>query len=278
VLRTTARASNVTVILFGATLSVVLAYALATELFARNSPTVLYGDACDRIRESPTVKAHLPGTLSFHTTPPTLVPTRHRNRHPQSHLAVDSNGVEHLLIHFWITSSHLTNAQKPTQSWLQTLQDEWDVEWSWEHAQEIGRYLKRNALDTWESVKQAVALVSGIPIQSTPPQAPLLTTTTQQGVEEERKAESGSWVFFGLFRNLKLKGGMSKSNNPSTSVATTQWDTAEVHVDLAKDGSGVFQYRYLLVDLPSSRVRRPTRLVVKSGPNFSERDGIFMWQ
>jgi len=55
VLRTTARASNLTVILFGATLSVVLAYALATELFARNSPTVLYSDACDRIRDSPAV-------------------------------------------------------------------------------------------------------------------------------------------------------------------------------------------------------------------------------
>lgn len=58
----------------------------------------------------------------------------------------------------------------------------------------------------------------------------------------------------------------------------------------------MFQYRYLLVDLPSgpessgtmhvltnylqtdSRVRRPTRLVVESGHNFSERDGIFMWQ
>lgn len=55
VLRTTARASNLTVILFGATLSVVLSYALATELFARNSPTVLYGDACDRIRDSSAV-------------------------------------------------------------------------------------------------------------------------------------------------------------------------------------------------------------------------------
>lgn len=56
VLRTTARASNLTVILIGATLSVVLTYALATELFAKNSPTVLYGDACDRIKGSEAVR------------------------------------------------------------------------------------------------------------------------------------------------------------------------------------------------------------------------------
>jgi mitochondrial import inner membrane translocase subunit TIM21 len=44
-----------TVILFGAGLSAILVYALATELFAKNSPTVLYGDACDKIRESSSV-------------------------------------------------------------------------------------------------------------------------------------------------------------------------------------------------------------------------------
>jgi import inner membrane translocase subunit TIM21 len=181
------------------------------------------------------VKAHLPGTLSFHTTPPTLVPTRHRNRHPQSHLAVDSNGVEHLLLHFWITSSHLTDAQKPKQSWVERLRDGWNVEWDWERAQEIGRHLKGKARDTWESVKQTAAFVSGIPIQPTPYQAPpLATTSRQQRVEEERRPESAGWTFFGLFRNLKLGGGMSKSNNPSLSAITTQWDTAEAHVDLVK--------------------------------------------
>ena len=56
VLRTTARATNFTVILVGAGLSVVLAYALATELFAKNSPTVLYSDACDKIRASSAVR------------------------------------------------------------------------------------------------------------------------------------------------------------------------------------------------------------------------------
>ena len=55
-LRTTARTTNFSVILIGAGLSAVLVYALASELFAKNSPTVLYGDACERIKTSPLVR------------------------------------------------------------------------------------------------------------------------------------------------------------------------------------------------------------------------------
>ena len=52
VIRSTARVTNLSVILLGASLSAVLGWALATELFARNSPTVLYGDACEKIKAS----------------------------------------------------------------------------------------------------------------------------------------------------------------------------------------------------------------------------------
>ena len=33
-----------------------LFYALTSELFSKNSPTVLYGQACDRIDKSPKVR------------------------------------------------------------------------------------------------------------------------------------------------------------------------------------------------------------------------------
>jgi len=56
VMRGTARTTNLTVILLGGTLSCVLAYALATELFAKNSPSVLYDDACHRIQSSQEVR------------------------------------------------------------------------------------------------------------------------------------------------------------------------------------------------------------------------------
>ena len=55
VMRTTARTTNFSVVLLGAGLSVVLLYALTSELFSKNSPTVLYGEACDKIKASPQV-------------------------------------------------------------------------------------------------------------------------------------------------------------------------------------------------------------------------------
>ena len=55
VLRTTVRTTNLGVILLGAGLSALLIYCLTSELFSSNSPTVIYGDACERIKSSPQV-------------------------------------------------------------------------------------------------------------------------------------------------------------------------------------------------------------------------------
>jgi TIM21 len=54
-MRATARTTNLTVILLGAGLTTVLVYALTSELFSRNSPTVLYNEACEHITSSPRV-------------------------------------------------------------------------------------------------------------------------------------------------------------------------------------------------------------------------------
>jgi import inner membrane translocase subunit TIM21 len=59
-MRATARTTNLTVILFGAGLTTVLIYALTSELFSKNSPTVLYNEACERIKSSPRVCDHTP--------------------------------------------------------------------------------------------------------------------------------------------------------------------------------------------------------------------------
>lgn len=56
VVRATARTTNLTVILLGAGLTAVLGYALTSELFSNNSPTVLYGQACEKIKASPKVR------------------------------------------------------------------------------------------------------------------------------------------------------------------------------------------------------------------------------
>lgn len=55
-MRTTARTTNLGVILLGAGLSALLIYSLTSELFSNNSPTVIYGDACERIEQSERVR------------------------------------------------------------------------------------------------------------------------------------------------------------------------------------------------------------------------------
>lgn len=52
----TRQTGNLGVILVGGTLFVVLAFALTTELFATNSPSVLYSHAVDLIRASDAVR------------------------------------------------------------------------------------------------------------------------------------------------------------------------------------------------------------------------------
>ena len=63
-MRATARTTNLTVILFGAGLTTVLIYALTSELFSRNSPTVLYNEACERVKSSPRVCKYSPDSLT----------------------------------------------------------------------------------------------------------------------------------------------------------------------------------------------------------------------
>lgn len=62
VLRMTQRTTNLTVILLGAGLSIVLIYALTSELFSKNSPTVLFNESCERIKASPQVRHIFIGT------------------------------------------------------------------------------------------------------------------------------------------------------------------------------------------------------------------------
>jgi import inner membrane translocase subunit TIM21 len=64
-IRATARTTNLTVILFGAGLTAILVYALTSELVSKNSPTVLYEEACQRIRSS----SRVCGSMALHLTP-----------------------------------------------------------------------------------------------------------------------------------------------------------------------------------------------------------------
>jgi len=292
VLRTTQRTTNLTVILLGAGLTAILAYALSSELFARNSPTVLYGEACKRIQVSEEISQSLPGKLTFHNNPPSTVRPRHRNRHVSSQLAVDSQGREHLILNFFIRTSpeHLPGAEDEAYvdrlfAKVQALADE---SWTWDEIQawSLDAYAR-----TKEKGRRLFWYLTGESGSSPPPVSPAHTSPSvtqrkqthigRQSHEEE--AQGGMWSSItGLFSGLGRGLGSGRDESASSSNGSSVWkgatfDEAEVHCDLVKGEDGNFVWRYILVDMPNSRGNRPHRIFVERSPDVREGEAVMRW-
>ncbi|KAF8489577.1 TIM21-domain-containing protein [Gautieria morchelliformis] len=277
VLRTTARTTNFSVILIGAGLSAVLVYALASELFAKNSPTVLYGDACERIKASPLINGHLRAPLTFHNNPPLMHRPRHRNRHVNFFQARDSSGREHLLLNFYVQGSdptispatsdsesfvnHILDWTTSTLSSLSNLTFDQALQWS-----------RATVSDALQSSKRAFAYLIGEPLPPLP-QAPL----PRRESEANRQTQQDSlWSLSGIFTRLT---GKPRSGRLGRHEATNRvlWSTGEAHADFVKDASGTFVYRYLLIDIPDSNSRNPTRLFVERIDGVHENEAVVGW-
>ncbi|KAG1885609.1 TIM21-domain-containing protein [Suillus subluteus] len=264
VIRTTQRTSNLAVILLGAGLSAVLIYALTSELFSRNSPTVLFNDACDRINSSPRVAKYLRAPLIFHNNPPSSTRPRHRHRHVSSQVAVDSSGREHMLLNFYVQgSSSAKSAQQADEeagpSYIESLSsltlDE-TIALAKEKLESIG-----------QSAKRAFRYLSG-DVAPSPAPHPQLSTNDSQ--ENERKQEKGMWSFAGLFSGLKGRRSVAEGGGDSG----VSWTEGEVHADLVRNDEGYFVFRYLLIDLPNSETRNPVRVFVERAPGVRENEPI----
>ncbi|KAF8527914.1 TIM21-domain-containing protein [Hysterangium stoloniferum] len=262
VLRTTARTSNLFVILLGGSLAGVLVYTLATELFAKNSPTVLYNDACERIKASPAILAYLQGPLSFHNNPPLRHRPRHRTRHVNSMLAVDASGQEHLLLNFYVEGKDPTSIpahfeSKPladralewttsTFTSLSTLTFDDVIEWT-----------RSTASNAWRDSKRAFAYLTGATLPPLP--HPLFP---KEDLEKPMPPpREPAWSLSGIV--ARLKGQRHASSGSSTQSSDAKlWSTGEVHVDLVK------------VD---SSVRNPIRIYVERAPGVTENEGVIRW-
>lgn len=253
--RAAARTSNLAVILVGAGLSVMLVYALTSELFSTNSPTVLYGQACEKIKASPKVARYLHGPLLFHNNPPSLVRPRHRNSHVAAQIAVDSSGREHMYLTFFIQGSSPSGS--PTSE--VALSD-----MSWDDLVDKGYDLVDRAR---RSAQSAFRYLIG---RTVPPASESESSqATEVTVREENK---GVWSLAGLFSSLK---GQSSGGGSSTSVETML--EGEVHAELIRNNDGYFVFRYLLVDMPNSRVRHPVRVFIERAPGVSEHEPVMRW-
>jgi len=273
VTRTAERTTNLTVILLGAGLSAILLYALTSELFSKNSPTVLYGEACERIKKSTHVSKYFQGPLSFHNTPSSAIRPRHRNHHVSSQIFMDSNGREHMILNFYVQGSSSTAPSiNNDMSYLDSMVD-------WAHDRVEG--LNTTTLDEtmawsqerisrlWANAKGAFRYLSGAPL---PPLLPLPSGPDIDEGRAPRREENTAWSFAGLFSSLRGQRRDVEVVAPDGKI----WNEGEVHADLIRNDQGYFVFRYLLIDIPSSRNRR-SRVFVEQGPGVRHDESIMRW-
>jgi len=277
-MRVTARTTNLTVILFGAGLTTVLIYALTSELFSRNSPTVLYNEACERIKSSPRVAKYLPGLLVSHNNPPSALRPRHRNRHVSSQIILDSGGREHMLLNFYVQA----NSQSPDQdasyfesvstSIKNTATNLSEISW-----QEAGDWIMVQTRETVDYAKDLFRYLSGDPVSSKSRTSQISLPVPQK---QEIPAGDGKrfWEnFTGLFGSLR--GGSRKGPYEGTLDAGhgRVWQEGEVHADLVRDSNGYFVFRYILIDIPSSQSQHALRVFVERTDGVRENEPVVRW-
>jgi len=251
----------------------VIIYAVTSELFSPNSPTVLYGHACDRIKASKKVAVYLQGPLAFHNNPPSAIRPRHRNRHVSSQIFVDSAEREHLILNFYVqgkslgSSSTLTN--NPSEPYFDTA-----VHWTGDIAsllsqltrEEAVEWAKEQALNAWERSKRVFRYLSGTPL---PPIS--LLEHPPVDVKESKKAESGGWSFVGIFSALRGSSAGSTETNVKRADGEMFTD-GEVHAALVRNDDGYFEFRYLLVDIPNSGSRDRLRIFVEQSSGVRKNE------
>ncbi|KAI0639135.1 TIM21-domain-containing protein [Trametes polyzona] len=277
VVRTTARTTNLAVILAGAGLSIVLIYALTSELFSRNSPTVLYNKACDLIKASPQVHQYLQEPLVFHNHPPTVSRPRHRNHYVSSQIFVDSQGREHMLLNFYVQGrppgssaapadedegfiARVTRQVQEKAGALQAM--------SWD---EVKGEAERRAERALEMAKGVFRFLSGEEVErSKPPPMPV----QERKQEQEKKGWLASVT--GMFSGIKA-AGRNAGGSGSEAWNGPAFTEGEVHADLVMNDQGYYEFRYLLIDMPNSNTRNPRRVFVQRTEGVRETEPIVRW-
>jgi len=276
VMRTTEGTKNATVILIGAGLAALLIYSVATELFSKNSPTVLYNDACERIKASPKFAKYMNGPLIFHNNPPLNHRPRHRNRHITSQVMLDAYGNEHMILTFYVQGkpegwtdpqSELSLLEK-ANGWAQgkyeklsnlTLDE--SLEWS-----------KDKAEAALEKLRGLFRYLSGMEKQIMPsvPPAP------REAAQTQKKDERWTWDIAGMFSSLRGSKRIGVGGDVVKSRGRTFTD-GEVHADLIRNEQGYFVFRYLLVDMPSTGHPNPVRVFIERTPGIGDNEPVMRW-
>ncbi|KAK7058319.1 hypothetical protein VNI00_001950 [Paramarasmius palmivorus] len=267
--RTTARTSNLIVIVFGAGLSAVLVYCLTSELFSKNSPTVLYSQACERIKASPEVAKYLPGPLVFHTTAPSLERPRHRNHQVSSQIVLDQYNREHMYMNFYVQvrPPGFLNSDSYYESFLNWIREKTDGITDMT-SEDVVQWAKDRSSSAWEKFQRSFKYLTGAPAP-----APSATEANKTTSETEKHPQSTLSQVTGLFSSLRR----TPTNSADTRSDGKTYTDGEVHADFVRNNDGYFVCRYILVNIPNSSTRSPIRVFVERGPGVRDNEPIVRW-
>ncbi|WVR03816.1 hypothetical protein IAU60_000812 [Kwoniella sp. DSM 27419] len=243
--RTTQQTGNLTVILVGGALFVVLTLSLTTELFAKNSPSVLYSQAVDMIRASDALNPHLLPPLKFTHSPHSSAPVRGSAPIPHTFVKHPTSGRDHMLLTFWV---HGRGKDEPEQlGWLKN---------SWRTVEGYGRQgLVMAGLLEEHTETGPDGSTNAVPVASAaqPPAA-----APQQGTV-------GRW-FGGLTSSLRSSSAPGGKASTRGLPPPGTYKIGEVRAEYVKNASGQFTLLSLFVDIPSSSASYPGRAVIYQSP------------
>ncbi|WVO13284.1 hypothetical protein L204_100897 [Cryptococcus depauperatus] len=239
VVRTTRQTGNLAVILFGGALFVVLTIALTTELFAKNSPSVLYSRAIDMIRASGSLDGYLLHPLTFTHSPHSSAPIRGTPSITHTFIRHPTSGREHLVISFWVHGRG--KDEKEPLGWVRI---------SWNGVVDWGRKTLKDA----GMVGSVEALESNV-----------------EEIEEEEAPKAG--LLSQWFGGLNLRGTNPTANKAKEVLPPGTYTVGEARGEYFKDESGHFTLLSLIVDIPSSKVAFPGRVVIYQSPE-AETEGL----
>lgn len=185
--------------------------------------------------------------MRFHNNPPSLGRPQHRNRGVSHHSRIDSRGVEHLFINFFISCdanstdslADLSLAER-AESWLREASESLESL----SVNSIQVAASRRWNDTKDYLTHLFHLLTNQAVS--PPRKPDPQIPAQTEVEAARPWDG--WGIAGLFGGLRSKS--LTSNRPEAAEGAI-WNEGEVHADLVRQSNGKFTWRYILVDIPS---------------------------
>lgn len=232
VARGTVNSTNFAVIIIGGAFTALIAYSFFSETLSPNSPTVLYGDACDRISSSTAISKALPGSLSFHNSPPTTARTRRRERTVENRIMRDAaTGRERMTLHFYVQATpkkHRTTLEgdgwlDKAGAWM-NLQSEALSEWDLHQGKEWAEHISDRARNTFRFLTGREEDPS-----TSIPSDTLEATHIKHQEKQEAKGWTGMFSLGGVFKGFTAA---KRTNSATGAVDVKTWTEGEVHADL----------------------------------------------